>query len=116
MRLNLAPSAAAALAADGPLPRRPGPIADTLPDRQVADLSPLERHPCWHLKRDLAVLLDGSVPMCREDLRRDHLLGNLETDGIAAVWERGQEIHQRHLDQDYPEICRRCDEYYTYNN
>ncbi len=91
-------------------------FADTLPDRQVADLSPLERHPCWHLKRDLAVLLDGSVPMCREDLRRDHLLGNLETDGIAAVWERGQEIHQRHLDQDYPEICRRCDEYYTYNN
>ena len=91
-------------------------FAETLPDRQVADLSPLQRHPCWHLKRDLAVLLDGSVPMCREDLGRDHLLGNIEKDGLATVWAAGQEMHQRHLDESYPEICRRCDEYYTYNN
>lgn len=86
-----------------------------LPARKVTDLSPLVRHACWHLKRDLTVLLDGSVTMCREDLKRGHLLGNLITEDIADVWRRGEEVYASHVRTDYPELCKGCDEYYTFN-
>jgi spiro-SPASM protein len=86
-----------------------------LPDRRVSDLSPLKRFPCWHIKRDLNVLLDGSVPVCREDTRAGHILGNLLTDAPEAVWAAGEAWYLRHLREDYPDLCRKCDEYYTYN-
>ncbi len=85
-----------------------------LPDRRVVDNAPVKRLPCWHLKRDVVVLVDGSVPMCREDLDRSHHLGNALTDGIEAVWEAGRALYQRHTQGDYPDLCRKCDEYYTF--
>jgi len=90
-------------------------FAGYLPQRKVTDLSPIKRLPCWHLKRDLVVLIDGTVPMCREDLSREHPLGNLFNEELSAVWERGQAFHVRHVAEDYPAICRACDEYYTFN-
>ena len=91
-----------------------------LPDRAVADLSPLDRRPCWHLARDLNVLLDGTVPLCRECWGPDRpegsiLLGNVFEEGLAAVWAAGEPWFRRHIDRDYPGICGRCDEYHTYN-
>jgi spiro-SPASM protein len=86
-----------------------------LPDRRVSDLSPLKRSPCWHLKRDLNVLLDGRVPLCREDTGASLLLGNIFSDGPEAVWSAGEAYYRRHLREEYPELCRKCDEYYTYN-
>jgi len=86
-----------------------------LPARKVTDLSPLVRQACWHLKRDMNVLLDGSVVMCREDLNRDHLLGNLLDEEFAEVWQRGEEVYAAHVRTEYPEICKGCDEYYTFN-
>ncbi len=90
-------------------------FAGYLPQLKVTDLSPIRRLPCWHLKRDLVVLLDGTVPMCREDLAREHPLGNLFEEELAVVWGRGQAYHERHVAEDYPAICRACDEYYTFN-
>ncbi len=86
-----------------------------LPDRKVTDLSPLKRFPCWHLKRDLNILLDGSVPFCREDLSKKNLLGNIFKDSIEEIWKRGEQLYLKHLKADYPELCLKCDEYYTYN-
>jgi len=90
-------------------------FAGALADRRVADLSPLARFPCWHLRRDVAILLDGAVPLCREDLRAGTALGNAFTDELAAIWERGARQYARHVQGDLPEICGRCDEYYTFN-
>ncbi|MBT3273511.1 MAG: spiro-SPASM protein [Spirochaetales bacterium] len=86
-----------------------------LPDRKVTDLSPLKRHSCWHLKRDINVLLDGSVPVCKEDIYGKNLIGNVFEDSFGDIWARGNDWHSRHLSEDYPEICKGCDEYYTYN-
>ncbi|MCX7030446.1 MAG: spiro-SPASM protein [Spirochaetes bacterium] len=90
-------------------------FAGAIADRRVADLSPLSRFPCWHLRRDVVILLDGTVPLCREDLRADEALGNAFTDDLAGIWERGGRQYARHVQGDLPGICGRCDEYYTFN-
>jgi spiro-SPASM protein len=90
-------------------------FSSTLPDRAVADLSPLKRFTCWHLKRDMAILMDGTVPLCREDVRSSVTLGNALEDDLSAIWESARGIHRSHLSGEYPGICAACDEYYTYN-
>jgi spiro-SPASM protein len=90
-------------------------FSGVLPDRKVADLSPLKRFTCWHLKRDMAILIDGTVPLCKEDLRTGVKLGNALEDDLSAVWESARGIHRAHLSGEYPGICSACDEYYTYN-
>ncbi len=86
-----------------------------LPDRKVTDLSPLKRFPCWHLMRDFPILLDGTVPMCREDVGREHVLGNVLKEALESIWRRGEDTHRRHVSSHYPGICAACDEWYTYN-
>jgi len=86
-----------------------------LPDRRVVDNAPVVRLPCWHLKRDLSVLVDGSVPLCREDLGKDHSLGNALEEPLQAIWMRGESYYQLHVNGDYPALCKKCDEYYTFN-
>jgi len=86
-----------------------------LPDRKVTDLSPLTRLPCWHVKRDLSVLLDGTVPLCREDVRAGRPLGNVFRDPLGEIWRKGDEIYREHLAGTYAPPCKACDEYYTFN-
>ncbi len=99
-------------------------FAGFLPQRKVTDLSPLVRRPCWHLLRDLSILLDGTVPLCRECLQGEQVLGRLFDSGegpvelarsLEAVWRAGEAPLARHIAGNYPEPCLRCDEYYTYN-
>ncbi len=86
-----------------------------LPDLRVTDLSPLRRHPCRHLERDLSIAVDGTAYMCLEDLERSHPLGNIFQDGIGSVWNSGAVRFQEHVSGEFSTICRDCDEYYTFN-
>ena len=62
-----------------------------LPERRVSDLSPLVRRPCWHLKRDLASGMDGTVPLCRECVRGEIVVGNAFSEGgLREAWEAGE--------------------------
>ena len=99
----------------GPIIQKYDSYAGYLPDRQPADLSPLERFPCWHLKRDMPILIDGTVPLCRSDLGRRDPLGNVFSENLADVWQRGEPVHRAHADGVYPSPCAQCDEYYTFN-
>ena len=98
-----------------PIVQKYDSFCGALPERKVTDLSPIKRFPCWHLKRDLSILIDGSVPMCREDLQHKHPLGNIFEEDIETIWGRGNEYYRKHIEAKYPELCRSCDEYYTYN-
>ncbi|RPJ06471.1 MAG: spiro-SPASM protein, partial [Spirochaetaceae bacterium] len=90
-------------------------FAGFLPDRKVTDLSPLTRFPCWHNKREMTVLIDGSVPLCREDLAKEHLLGNVFSDPIEKIWKNGEATYLSHIAGEYTRLCQGCDEYYTFN-
>jgi spiro-SPASM protein len=91
------------------------PFCGFLPDRRVTDLSPLKRFPCWHLKRDVTVLLDGRVSLCREDLQCRHGLGNLLEQSLEEIWNAGEPFYRDHLQERYPDLCKNCDEYYSFN-
>jgi spiro-SPASM protein len=87
-----------------------------LADRKVTDLAPLHRHACWHVKRDLVVTLDGECYSCStHSANKDFSLGNLLTDDIDKIWARGEELYASHLSQSLPDICTKCDEWYTFN-
>jgi spiro-SPASM protein len=92
-----------------------------LPKRQASDLSPVKRRPCWHLLRDMTILLDGRVPRCRECVGEDRLklscLGNAYRDGLEDIWARGEGFYREQCGASplYTDICAGCDEYYTYN-
>jgi spiro-SPASM protein len=86
-----------------------------LPDRRVTDLSPLQRFPCWHLKRDLSILIDGTVPLCREDVKNSYPLGNILKEPLATIWQRAEKHYHDHIKENYSPLCKECDEYYTFN-
>jgi spiro-SPASM protein len=92
-----------------------------LPELKVSDLSPLGRRPCWHLKRDLSILVDGRIPLCRDASHLALTMGNaFAPGGLAAAWKAGDAYHEKHIEAcvsggAFPFPCEVCDEYYTYN-
>ncbi len=89
-------------------------FAGLIPSEKTADLSPVLRNPCWHIRRDFDILFDGSVVMCRE-LSFENAIGNAFTEELCDIWERKNELVQKHIENNYPEKCGKCDEYYTFN-
>ena len=90
-----------------------------LPDKKPTDLSPLVRNPCWHIKRDMNILLDGTVIPCRELIKKDDIkkysYGNIFESEICDLWKKGEALCEQHVLKQYPLICGKCDEYYTFN-
>jgi len=88
-----------------------------LPRKQASDLSPVQRQPCWHLMRDMPVLIDGTVPLCREQIcSNSRITGNAFTDPLDVIWEKGQGLYiEQAVSKKYDSLCAECDEYYTYN-
>ena len=86
----------------------------TLPARKPADLSPLERNVCWHLKRDMTILADGTVPLCKQ-FALSSSLGNVFEEGIEKIWNKTLPDVEKHIAGEYGQKCRDCDEYYTFN-
>jgi spiro-SPASM protein len=115
------PAAAARTGASHVIIQKYDDFASALPKRQATDLSPVKRRPCWHIKRDMNILIDGSVPACREDLgalkgeAAMGLWGNAFSENLADIWERGSALYQEHCKAEYRGLCALCDEYYTYN-
>ena len=86
----------------------------SLSNEKPADLSPVKRCPCWHIKRDMFILPDGCVPMCRECVL-DSIIGNVFADGIENIWKKTVSLVNEHIHGNYNEKCGVCDEYYTFN-
>ena len=71
--------------------------------------------------RDMPVLLDGTVPVCRQQIAAQDngiTLGNAFNEPLDVIWERGQQLYAEQTlsgGKKYSSLCAECDEYYTYN-
>ncbi|MCL2764418.1 MAG: spiro-SPASM protein [Treponema sp.] len=91
-----------------------------LEKKQASDISPVIRQCCWHIMRDFPVLIDGDVPLCRENLGvlkgdKSNILGNVFTDSLESIWQNAEKHYREQCEKTYKGICAVCDEYYTYN-
>ncbi len=89
-------------------------VSGQLPDRKPADLRPVKRNCCWHLRRDMSILVDGSVPLCRQFMYGS-VVGNAFTDDLETIWKASEERLVHHIEENYEGICQDCDEFYTCN-
>lgn len=87
----------------------------SLPDLKVADLSPLKRFPCWHLKKDLHINTEGEALLCFNDINGLIKLGSLITEDMQTVMNNKKKHYLKQIKCDYTDFCRKCDEYYTFN-
>jgi len=92
----------------------------SLEKKQASDISPVIRQCCWHIMRDFPILIDGTVPLCREDTAvlkggKNGVLGNVFTDSLEAIWKNGEKHYNEQCKKNYTGLCSDCDEYYTYN-
>jgi spiro-SPASM protein len=91
-----------------------------LEKKQASDISPVTRQSCWHIMRDLPVLINGDVPLCRENLsvlkgEKKDILGNVFADSLETIWQNGDKYYKEQCVKKYTGLCAGCDEYYTYN-
>lgn len=89
-------------------------FAERLDQRKVADLTPVHRNACWHIRRDMNILINGDVPLCREYIF-DNICGNILKDKIEDIWQKGLDTYKCHMNHEYKGLCKNCDEYYTFN-
>ena len=84
-----------------------------LPERRINPMEPFEKIDCWHLKRDLKIDELGDVWVCKQDVEKTNLLGNLKKDSLKDLFKAGEVYLEKHL-QGW-DFCKNCDEYYNYN-
>ena len=89
-------------------------FAGLLPECKPADLSPLERDPCWHLRRDLTILSTGEASSCRACVLAGSL-GNVFEKPLEEIWSKTDELLKNHINRKYCDKCEKCDEWYTFN-
>lgn len=88
-------------------------FAGLLADCKPADLSPVDRLPCWHLRRDMNILINGDVVKCRECLSAE-TIGNVFNESLEDIWNKN-DLLKEHITKNYCKRCLNCDEYYTFN-
>ena len=85
-----------------------------LPDCKSADLSPVERLPCWHLRRDMNILSNGDVCICKNK-SFEKPVGNAFTEDLETLWNKIDLYLEKHIQKNYCDGCEACDEFYTFN-
>ncbi len=89
-------------------------FAGLLKNEEPANLSPLERNVCWHLRRELTILYNGDVPVCYCRVL-DDIVGNVFGEGLEETWKKLDVHLSNNYSGNYGKKCGGCDEFYTFN-
>ena len=83
-------------------------------DNKVVDLAPIKRHPCFALRRELTILNDGSILLCRQS---DEIIGSLSQESLMSIWKKNQSPFDKHSKQEYDicKTCKSCDDWWVWN-
>jgi spiro-SPASM protein len=93
--------------------RKHSSYCGTIPDQKVVDLSPFQRCPCFHLRRELSVLPTGEVTMC--SFARNEILGSIKECSIDEIIAKQQHLYEENAKNCLNNNCKNCDEYYIFN-
>jgi spiro-SPASM protein len=84
----------------------------SLPDRRVVDLSPFERCPCFHLRREISVDCSGRVRRCPYN---DEIIGDLHSDSVESIIDKMHRLFEQNAVGELSDCCQKCDDYYVFN-
>ena len=103
--------------ADNLIIRKYSTFCDMIPDRKVVDLAPLERIPCFHLRREIFIRSDGNITPCLYSRFKEIEIGNINDDSINVidVMNRMNELYVDNSKKNYLEFCKKCNDYYIFN-
>ncbi len=90
-------------------------FCDMIPDKKVVDLAPLERIPCYHLRRELYIRSDGKVPVCIYSRYKNHFIGDIDNDDLDLLIENLKKFYIKDSKKEYLEFCKNCNDYYLFN-
>lgn len=90
--------------------------AGLLEDRRVLSMAPPHRLPCRQLRSRCTVLADGCVVGCDQDFQGQYVVGDLNSQPLAEIWngEALSVLRTAHRDQQYSHhpMCQKCDEWH----
>ncbi len=90
-----------------------GEIGDNL--SKPVDLSPINRFPCWHLKRDMVILSNGDVVLCKQCYDGQKTFGNVFSEPFETIWKKIEPFYKNDHENKIDDFCQKCDEWFTYN-
>lgn len=84
-----------------------------LTDKKVVDLTPLERIPCFHLRREIFVNSNKKVRLCHFCLENE--VGDLSQEDLETIINKLEEEYSKNSRKIYRDCCEKCDDYYLFN-
>ena len=92
--------------------------ARRLNERRASDLTPMMRDFCWHLARDLYLIADGRVPICKQDPFGEQPTLDFRALSVSEIFAQTLPHHAASVRGEHERIpmpCMQCDEWYTFN-
>lgn len=99
--------------ADDLIIRKYSTYCNKLQDKKVIDLSPMERIPCFHLRREIFVNSYGEVSFCSYAF--DKIIGDLKNETLNSIIKKMDIFYQENASKQYKDFCLNCDDYYLFN-
>lgn len=88
---------------------------DMIPDKKVVDLAPLNRIPCYHLRRELYIKANGKAAVCMYSRFKKDNLGDLNSDSLNQILEKLKNFYIKNSKKEYLDFCKNCNDYYLFN-
>lgn len=98
---------------DNVILRKYSTFCGSLTDKKVVDLAPLNRIPCFHLRRELFIRADSKVSTCI--YAYNNIIGDLKKDSLDFILKEMEKNYIKNTLKEYNDFCSKCDDYYLFN-